>query len=62
MINLKLNIHSIEYAIDRGKPIIHLFGRDKNNVRHEVTYKNFKPYFFVLKDEKTIVTKNVDFI
>ncbi|MEB2793486.1 MAG: DNA polymerase II [Caldisphaeraceae archaeon] len=49
---LSFQLLDISYEISNNKPIIMLWGRDRYNKRVTLTYSSFRPYFYLLLDEK----------
>lgn len=47
MESLELSITSVEYGIKNNRPEIHIWGRDKDGVRHEVLDSSLNPYLYV---------------
>jgi len=48
---MKFEISCIEYTVENGDPVLHLFGRDKKGEKYHVKVYGFKPFFYVDREE-----------
>ena len=46
----ELSLCNIDYTVENGSPIIHLFCRDKEGRQHIVKDSSFRPYFYIRAD------------
>ena len=57
----KIGISKIEYTVEDGLPVIHIFGRDVDGNLHEIKVRGFEPYFYVpnVPPNTTIHSENI---
>ena len=44
---MKIAVSQIEYTKYEDKPIIHLFGRDSEQIRHHIRVYGLNPFFYI---------------
>ncbi len=49
--DITFQLLDISYDIEAGRPVIILWGRDKENKRILIKYRGFRPYFYVVLEE-----------
>ena len=49
-------VSAVEYSFRNDTPIINIFGRDKEGNAHRVDVVDYKPYFYALASQSSLVS------
>jgi len=56
------HLFNIEYTEEYGKPVVHLFCRDKNDEKHHIEVEGHRPSFYIEEDAYSKRVKNHDWV